>query len=454
MESLATAVVFVVVGEVEIVDLVALRVYAHDIPRGKLPGADGRLGRKRHFSRRAEEPHGVAAVEQHGSAVREDVEHALGPASVDEMHLVVPLPPRPIRSPFAGRPCCFGALGRMVACDPHAARGEHFDERKRVFGSRVQHARGRSEIADAVHLAEGALVEMALHHKLHLAGLLEYAPDLRCVLHARLVLGIKLLVDDRDARPLRGRELTLQELNLLLRDECVLPREIPPAIRLAVMTVARVEHDEPHSLARESVVCLRRVLSFVGDIGEELILREVVVVVIAEDMVARPLECGEARFDRTQVLKRFGRRAPEVLEVPAFHNEVDAKLCHLRRKGVHLQEAVAVVAQDTGLDVRRVVAVGDEAKPHHRRSVADIAKRRHCACGGKPLQEPAPRYSVFSHFKLLIRNRDPLFKRVEVYTIPCRNATRFLVWSLPIFEFLARRNGLPISPPLGRCLLS
>ena len=114
-------------------------------------------------------------------------------------------------------------------------------------------------------------------------------------------------------------------------------------------------------------------------------------VVVAEHVVARTLERGEARLDRAQVGERFGRRAAEVLEVAAFHHEVDAEFVHLGGERVHLPETVAVVAQETRLDVRRVVAVGDVAEADHRRRVAHVAEHGHRAGGNHALQKPAPR---------------------------------------------------------------
>ena len=255
----------------------------------------------------------------------------------------------------------------------------------------MQHARGGREIADAVHLAERAFVQVPLHHQLHFAGLLQNLPHLRRVADARFVLGIELLVDNRHARTRGGGKLALQERHLLRRQERLLPGELAAAVGRAVGTVARIEHDELHAPAREGVEGLRRRLAVVRDLCEEFLFRKVVMVVVTEHVVARTLERGEPPFDRAQVDERFGGRPAEVLEVAPFHHEINAEFVHLGGERVHLPESVAVVAQETRLDVRRVVAVGDVAEADHRRGVAHIAEHGHRAGGHHALQKPAPR---------------------------------------------------------------
>ena len=138
-----------------------------------------------------------------------------------------------------------------------------------------------------------------LHYQLHLPRLLEDVPYLCGVLHdVRLLFGVELVVDDRHTRALRRRKLGLQELHLLRWDERVRPREIAATVWFSVRTIACVEHDEADAVAREGIEGLRRVLALVGDLGEKLLLREIVVVVVAENVVARPLEGGEACLDR------------------------------------------------------------------------------------------------------------------------------------------------------------
>ena len=112
--AFAAAVVLVVVREVEIVHLVALGVDAKDVLRRELAGADRRGRWQGHLRRRLEEPHRVAAVQEHRGAVREDVEHALGASGVDVVHLVVALAPRPLRRP-----------GSRHALNAHAANCRH-----------------------------------------------------------------------------------------------------------------------------------------------------------------------------------------------------------------------------------------------------------------------------------------------------------------------------------------
>ena len=233
-------------------------------------------------------------------------------------------------------------------------------------------------------------MQVPLHHQLHLAGLLQNLPHLRRVADARFVLGVKLLVDNRHARTRGGGELVLQERHLLRRQERLLPGDIDEAVGRAVGTVACVEHDELHAPAREGVEGLRRRLAVIRHLGEEILFREVVVVVVAEHMVARTLERGEAPFDRAQVGERFGGRAAEVLEVAPFHHEIDAEFVHLGGERVHFPESIAIVAQETRLDVRRVVAVGDVAEADHRRGVAHVAEHGHRARGRHTLQKRTP----------------------------------------------------------------
>ena len=95
MVPFAAAMVLVVVGEMEDVDHVAPRIHARHVAGDPLAGPSGQVRQQRHLGRRIVESHRVAAVDEHRRAVREDVEHRLAAARVDEMDLVVPrLPPR------------------------------------------------------------------------------------------------------------------------------------------------------------------------------------------------------------------------------------------------------------------------------------------------------------------------------------------------------------------------
>lgn len=199
----------------------------------------------------------------------------------------------------------------------------------------------------------------------HLPGGFENRPHLRRVADARLVLRVELLVDDRHAGARRGGERGTEKFDLLGWQKRLLPIEVPARVGRAVGAVAGVEDDERHAAARERIPSPRAVLPGVRDMGEEFLLREVVVVVVAEDMVARALERGKRRLHRVQVGKRLGGRTPEILEVAAFDDEVDPEAVHRLRERAQLGKSFGVTARIAGpVDMRRIVAIGDVAEAH------------------------------------------------------------------------------------------
>ena len=229
----------------------------------------------------------------------------------------------------------------------------------------ADHARLLRVVADAVDFAERPLVVVSLDDTRHLPGGFENRPHLRRVADARLVLRVELLVDDRHAGTRRGGERCAEELNLLGRQERLLPVEVPARVGRAVGAVAGVQHDERHAAARKRIPPPRAVLAVVRNVGEEFVLCEVVVVVVAEDVVTRALERGKHRLHRVQIGERFGGRTAKVLEVAAFDDEVGTETVHRLRKRAQFIQPFGVAARVAGpIDVCRIMAVGDIAETH------------------------------------------------------------------------------------------
>ena len=79
----------------------------------------------------------------------------------------------------------------------------------------------------------------------------------------------------------------------MIRQERAAPVEVATAVGNAIGAVAGIQHDEPNAVHVEGVEGLGVHLALAGDSGKELLLGEVVMVMVAEDMVARAFEEGE-----------------------------------------------------------------------------------------------------------------------------------------------------------------